>query len=307
MRSSRRRAAGRVNSSGSACGTPCAPAGPSSASSCRARSPAACSGRRVGDHDGRPGRIGLEVAVHRPDVGVAGDRPEAAPARLVVPATGACSRSQRYWSCGWPAAKLAATTGRSSCCAASRSETTRHVAPRAGAESRCRSSRSHPTQITVGYREVAEKRREWRERSDKKGSKYLGRHMIPIGAAARRIGTTSSTITTSAGRCWRMASRRYWSTAGPRPARPRRPRVLELSGTTAPGAIPTTRASRRRLQRHPGQGRRASDDPYRSLAGELRRAGGFAKDITPFSEFIWADYLRRRVKPSWSTTTSAPP
>src|ERR1700757_909494 len=38
------------------------------------------------------------------------------------------------------------------------------------------------------------------------------------------------------------------------------------------------------------------DDPYRSLAGELRRAGGFAKDVTPFSEFIWANYLRRRVK-----------
>ena len=29
------------------------------------------------------------------------------------------------------------------------------------------------------------------------------------------------------------------------------------------------------------------DDPFRSLAGELRRAGGYAKDTTPFSEFIW--------------------
>jgi hypothetical protein len=38
------------------------------------------------------------------------------------------------------------------------------------------------------------------------------------------------------------------------------------------------------------------DDPFRSLAGELRRAGGFAKDTTPFSEFLWADYLRRRMK-----------
>ena len=38
------------------------------------------------------------------------------------------------------------------------------------------------------------------------------------------------------------------------------------------------------------------DDPFRSLAGELRRAGGFAKDTTPFSEFLWADALRRRVK-----------
>jgi hypothetical protein len=37
------------------------------------------------------------------------------------------------------------------------------------------------------------------------------------------------------------------------------------------------------------------DDPFRSLAGELRRAGGFAKDTTPFSEFLWADFLRRRI------------
>lgn len=40
------------------------------------------------------------------------------------------------------------------------------------------------------------------------------------------------------------------------------------------------------------------DDPFRSLAGELRRAGGFAKDTTPFSEFLWADFLRRRIKRS---------
>ena len=37
------------------------------------------------------------------------------------------------------------------------------------------------------------------------------------------------------------------------------------------------------------------DDPFRSLAGELRRAGGYAKDTTPFSEFLWADFLRRNL------------
>ena len=40
-----------------------------------------------------------------------------------------------------------------------------------------------------------------------------------------------------------------------------------------------------------------TDDPYRSLAGALRRAGGYAKDDTPYSEFLWADFLRRRIKP----------
>ena len=37
------------------------------------------------------------------------------------------------------------------------------------------------------------------------------------------------------------------------------------------------------------------DDPFRSLAGELRLAGGYAKDTTPFSEFLWADFLRRQI------------
>ena len=37
------------------------------------------------------------------------------------------------------------------------------------------------------------------------------------------------------------------------------------------------------------------DDPFRSLAGELQRTGGCAKDMTPFSEFLWTDFLRRRL------------
>jgi hypothetical protein len=39
-----------------------------------------------------------------------------------------------------------------------------------------------------------------------------------------------------------------------------------------------------------------ADDPFRSLAGELRRAGGYSKETTPFSEFLWADFLRRHIK-----------
>ena len=37
------------------------------------------------------------------------------------------------------------------------------------------------------------------------------------------------------------------------------------------------------------------DDPFRSLAGELRHMGGYAKETTPFSEFLWADFLRRKL------------
>ena len=39
-----------------------------------------------------------------------------------------------------------------------------------------------------------------------------------------------------------------------------------------------------------------ADDPFRSLVGELIRAGGCAKIGTPFFEFFWADFLRRRIK-----------
>jgi hypothetical protein len=38
-----------------------------------------------------------------------------------------------------------------------------------------------------------------------------------------------------------------------------------------------------------------SDDPYRSLAGEVRDAGGFAKSDAPFLEFLWANHFRSAI------------
>jgi hypothetical protein len=37
------------------------------------------------------------------------------------------------------------------------------------------------------------------------------------------------------------------------------------------------------------------DDPYRSLAGAVLSAGGCAKNATPFSEFLGADFFRRQI------------
>jgi hypothetical protein len=37
-----------------------------------------------------------------------------------------------------------------------------------------------PTQITVGIREVNEKRKRWRELAAKAGGQFLGKHMIPV-------------------------------------------------------------------------------------------------------------------------------
>jgi hypothetical protein len=37
------------------------------------------------------------------------------------------------------------------------------------------------------------------------------------------------------------------------------------------------------------------DDDYRSFAGEVRDAGGFAKPTEPFMEFLWANFFRDRI------------
>ncbi len=38
------------------------------------------------------------------------------------------------------------------------------------------------------------------------------------------------------------------------------------------------------------------DDPFRTLAARVRMAGGYSKDATPYSEFLWADFYRRHMK-----------
>jgi hypothetical protein len=152
-----------------------------------------------------------------------------------------------------------------------------------------------PTQMTVGFREVAEKRKEWRERSGEKAGEYLGKHMVPavlgpkdryylvdhhhLALALQQEKQTEVLVTVIADlsslpktQFWTFMDNRAWchpyDAAGKRcdfDAIPKR--VTDLA-----------------------------DDPYRSLSGELRRAGGFAKDTTPFSEFLWADFLRPRIR-----------
>ena len=48
----------------------------------------------------------------------------------------------------------------------------------------------------------------------------------------------------------------------------------------------------------PADTRGHTDDPYRSLAGSVRDAGGYDKTSEPFAEFQWANYFRSRVKVS---------
>jgi hypothetical protein len=153
----------------------------------------------------------------------------------------------------------------------------------------------HPTQITVGMREVLIKRKRWRETAAKKGAEFLGRHLIPVVLGPKR---------------------RHYIIDHHHLARALHDEGVRKVAVTV--VIDLSQLDRdefwifmdNRNLMHPfdAKGRRHSyrdipksvsdlvDDPYRSLSGELRRSGGFAKDTTLFSEFLWAAFLRRRIK-----------
>jgi hypothetical protein len=152
-----------------------------------------------------------------------------------------------------------------------------------------------PTQITVGMREVKEKRKHWREHSANKKKDFLARHMIPVilgpnerhyvidhhhlALALHDEGVKDVLVEVVAD--FRSLERdQFWT-------------VLDHHAWVHPydaGGI------RRGYDSIPKSVMQLKDDPFRSLAGELRRVGGFAKDTTPFAEFLWADFLRRRIR-----------
>ena len=153
-----------------------------------------------------------------------------------------------------------------------------------------------PTQITVGMREVEEKRQRWHERAERDGGKFLGQHMIPVllgpkqrhyvidhhhlARALQEEGVKNILVTVVAD-LHALQKSSFWV-------------VLDNRGWCHPYDAD---GRRRDFNDIPTAVSDLVDDPYRSLAGELRQAGGFAKDVTPFSEFIWADFLRHRIKP----------
>ena len=55
------------------------------------------------------------------------------------------------------------------------------------------------------------------------------------------------------------------------------------------------RGRRQRYCRMPSSILCVDDDPFRSLAGALRRSGAYAKSAAPYADFAWADFLRDRV------------
>lgn len=152
-----------------------------------------------------------------------------------------------------------------------------------------------PTQITVGMREVDEKRKRWRAKKAEKGAEFIGQHMIPVIlgpkerpyvidhhhlARALHEEGVKDIVTTVVADLSKLERDAFWV-------------VLDNRSWMHPF---DEDGKRRDYDAIPKSVNKLVDDPYRSVAGELRRLGGYAKDTTPFSEFLWADFLRRQVK-----------
>jgi len=145
-----------------------------------------------------------------------------------------------------------------------------------------------PTQMTVGMREVKEKRKRlreyWKEHSKKKQGIFLGRHMIPVvlGAdkqhyvvdhhhLARALhdeGVQDAIVSVIADLTM-VGHDAFWG-------------VMDNKRWVYPY---DAKGERRHFKELPKSVDDLKDDPFRSLAGELRRAG----------EFLWADFLRRKL------------
>ncbi len=151
-----------------------------------------------------------------------------------------------------------------------------------------------PTQITVGMREVEEKRRAWREKGDKAAT-FLGSHMIPVVLGPKRrnyildhhhlalalhLEGVEHILTSVVEDLSILDKETFWFVL----AHKNWMHVYDAAG------------KRRTHDDIPKSVTGMQDDPFRSLAGELRRAGGYAKDTALYSEFLWADYLRRNIE-----------
>ena len=152
----------------------------------------------------------------------------------------------------------------------------------------------HPTQITVGKLEVALKRKQWGRLAKKARAAALASHWFPaiagpaekyyivdhhhFGLALLEEGVKTVSLMLLKDLSW-LEPLKFWS-------------VMDHHQWVHPY---DSNGVRRDYSALPFHLTKLQDDPYRSLAGELRRIGGYAKDVTPFSEFLWADFLRTHV------------
>ncbi len=151
-----------------------------------------------------------------------------------------------------------------------------------------------PTQITIGLKEAETKAASLEALAKQDGEKFIRKHVIPVVKGPRDrfyiidhhhlcraslIAGAKQLTVTVVSNLTRLDKDAFWV-------------FMDNRGLVHPF---DDQGKRRNYRDIPKSVEDMADDPFRSLAGALRRKGGFAKDTTPFSEFLWADFLRRRL------------
>ena len=152
----------------------------------------------------------------------------------------------------------------------------------------------HPTQLTVGMIVVRDKKKHLGEMTAAQQQDFLQAHPLPavvgpkgtlyitdhhhLGRAAIESGIDSAFVCVEEDfsshdldKFWKAMNKSLWV------------HPLDANGV------------RHYYAAIPEHLDKLVDDPYRSLAGYVRDAGGYDKTPTAFAEFIWADFFRRNV------------
>jgi hypothetical protein len=154
--------------------------------------------------------------------------------------------------------------------------------------------RLRPTQITVGMIEVHDKRARLESLKKHEQQELLAAHPIPavwgpddklyitdhhhLGRACSEAGIETGFFWIEADYC-KVPIAQFW----PKMDTAKWVHPIDQNGTL------------RGFEDIPDHLEKLHDDPYRSLAGYVRNAGGYDKTPTAFAEFQWADFFRPRV------------
>jgi hypothetical protein len=154
--------------------------------------------------------------------------------------------------------------------------------------------RLRPTQLSVGFAEVEDKSRQWARLGKKKLKVEIQHHVFPavlgpgreyfivdhhhLGIALLKQGISEVFVAVLDDLSW-LKLAMFW-------------RTMEFRAWSHPY---DNRGRRRDYCEIPTRLTDLKDDPYRSLAGMVRGAGGFSKGQAPFVEFLWADFFRQHI------------
>jgi hypothetical protein len=152
----------------------------------------------------------------------------------------------------------------------------------------------HPTQATVGFEAVREKRQRWENLGRKERNDFLSEHWFPgvlgpdgdpyivdhhhLARALSEFNVKTVRIVLLADLA-KLESDEFWM-------------VMDHRNWVHPYNAAGHRIDFDKL---PTSIDELKDDPYRSIAAQVAKMGGYAKNTLPYEEFLWADFFRRRI------------